>query len=97
MGPETLVVVPGEEGPVWVVLAEEGKIWVVGTVSVCVVTGEEGCVVEVRSLRVPDDDWLMLVLGVETGTTRVVPGEEGPVWEVEPVTDRVVPGEEGPV
>ena len=91
------MVVCVEESPVWVVLAEEGKIWVVGTVSVCVVKGEEGCVVMVRSLRVPDDDWLMLVLVVETGTIRVVPVEVGPVWDVEPVTDRVVPEEEGPV
>ena len=91
------MVVSGEEGPVWVVLAEEGKIWVVGTGTVCLVTGEEGWVVVVCSLVTPVEVWLMLVLVVETVTIGVVPGEEGPVWEVEPVTDRVVSWEEGPV
>ena len=79
------------------VLTEEGKIWVVGTWTVRVVTGEEGWVVLVCTLMTPDDVWLMLVVVVETVMSGVVPGEEGPVWEVEPVTDRVVPGEEGPV
>ena len=65
-------VVPGEEGRVWEVTEEGGTVWVVGTVTLRVVAGEEGCVAVVRGPGTCDDLCpVLLLLLVGSGTAEL--------------------------